>query len=112
MTPWVTMYHWDLPLVFSQNDDKSGWLTPDIIDQFNEYADFCFKTFGSRVKHWITLNEPHTFNTAGYGTGVHAPGRCSSYVSDKCAEIGGGGDTPTEPYIAAHYSILAHAKAV
>lgn len=29
-----------------------------------------------------------------------------------CVRRGGGGDTPSEPYLAAHHSILAHAKAV
>lgn len=44
--------------------------------------------------------------------GIHAPGRCSAYISDKCQTVGGGGDTTTEPYIVAHNLILSHAMAV
>jgi len=83
-----------------------------MIDNFNDYADFCFKTFGQKVKKWITFNEPQSFTWIGYGAGAHAPGRCSPYVADHCLSDGGGGDTPTEPYITSHIVILAHAKAV
>ena len=42
---------------------------------------------------------------------MQAPGRCSSYIGPNCEKWGGGGDTPTEPYIAGHNILLAHAKA-
>ena len=109
ITPWVTLYHWDLPSALNDKSDKGGWLNDGISDVFADYADFCFKTYGGKVKRWLTLNEPWTYTWLGYGAGVHAPGRCSS---DECKRIGGGGNTGTEPYIVAHNSILAHAKAV
>lgn len=56
--PWVTLFHWDLPSVFNDQTDTGGWLNPDIVDRFNEYADFCYATFGDEIKHWITINEP------------------------------------------------------
>jgi beta-glucosidase/6-phospho-beta-glucosidase/beta-galactosidase len=56
--PFVTLFHWDLPSALQKDPSKDSWLSTDIIPIFNDYADFCFKTFGDRVKHWITFNEP------------------------------------------------------
>jgi len=91
--PWVTLYHWDLPLALQMEHD--GWLNPAIADFFEKYAKLCFERFGNRVKHWITLNEPWVVAILGYGQGVFAPGRKSN----------------SEPYLAAHHLLLAHAKA-
>lgn len=82
---------------------------PQYVDGRNDYAQFaeaCFTAFGDRVKHWITFNEPQTFTVLGYGNGIHAPGRCSD--RSKCTA----GNTATEPYLAAHNVLLAHAAAV
>jgi beta-glucosidase len=92
--PWVTLYHWDLPLVLEQ--EKDGWLNPEMSDIFAEYADVCFSNFGDRVKHWITLNEPWVVAILGYGQGIFAPGRISN----------------SEPYLVGHHLLLAHAKTV
>lgn len=42
----VTLYHWDLPQALS---DQGGWLNEGIVEQFKDYAGFCYKTFGDRV---------------------------------------------------------------
>ena len=110
LEPWVTLYHWDLPSTLFNKSSTGAWLSRDIIDPFVAYADFCFNEYGSKVRKWITFNEPQTFAWIGYGIGVHAPGRCSDYMGLPCRESGGGGDTPTEPYIVSHNVILAHAK--
>ena len=55
ITPFVTLYHWDLPLELQLCHD--GWLNRSIVDKFVQYAKICFDAFGDRVKHWITFNE-------------------------------------------------------
>lgn len=75
---------------------------------FRDYADICFKEFGDRVKHWITFNEPHSFCVGGYAKGSKAPGRCSAWEKGNCSV----GDSATEPYMAAHNMLIAHAAAV
>jgi beta-glucosidase len=70
--PWVTLYHWDLPLALQQ---KMGWVNRDIVDYFSEYVTFCINHFGDRVKHWMVLNEPMVYTGAGYFLGIHAPGK-------------------------------------
>lgn len=77
-------------------------------NDYEDYAEICFKEFGDRVKYWITLNEPWTYSMGGYAAGLLAPGRCSDWQGLNCA----GGDSGTEPYLAAHYQLLAHAKVV
>jgi len=72
ITPWVTLYHWDLP---HELEKKGGWANRDIIHWFREYVELCVKHFGSKIKHWMILNEPIVFTGAGYFLGVHAPGK-------------------------------------
>lgn len=88
----VTLYHFDLPQAL---EDQGGWLSEGIIDSFDAYARFCFSTFGDRVKHWITINEPNLFALLAYDLGVFPPG---------VPRLGTGG------YQAAHNLIKAHAR--
>ncbi|XP_057452715.1 cyanogenic beta-glucosidase-like [Lotus japonicus] len=104
--PFITLFHWDLPQALE--DEYGGFLSPHIVNDFRDYADLCFKEFGDRVKHWITLNEPWSYINGGYTIGTFAPGRCSKWVNPNCL----GGDTGTEPYLVSHYQLLAHAKTV
>lgn len=97
ITPYATLYHWDLPL--SVADETDGWAgSAKVADMFADFARICFEKFGDRVKNWITLNEPWCSAFLGYEIGEHAPG-----------------DT-TRPgvavYRAGHNLLLAHAKAV
>ncbi|KAJ9697880.1 hypothetical protein PVL29_007146 [Vitis rotundifolia] len=106
LQPFITLFHWDLPQALE--DEYGGFLSPLIVDDFRDYAELCFKEFGDRVKHWITLNEPWSYSNGGYVTGNFAPGRCSEWQKLNCT----GGDSGTEPYLASHYQLLAHAAAV
>ncbi|CAN1263535.1 Beta-glucosidase 24 [Linum perenne] len=104
--PFVTLFHWDLPQALE--DEYEGFLSSKIVNDFSAYADVCFKLFGDRVKNWITLNEPLTFTQSGYVSGEMAPGHCSKSVNSNCTK----GDSSTEPYLASHNQLLAHAAAV
>ncbi|XP_039456084.1 lactase-phlorizin hydrolase-like isoform X2 [Oreochromis aureus] len=91
--PMVTLYHWDLPEALQKVYD---WDKAEMIDIFNDYCDFCFATFGDRVKFWITINQPQTIAWSGYGLGNMPPNVV---------------DPGYRPYIVAHNLIKAHAKA-
>ncbi|XP_015966064.1 cyanogenic beta-glucosidase isoform X1 [Arachis duranensis] len=104
--PFVTIFHWDLPQALE--DEYGGFLSPKIVNDFQDYAEVCFKEFGDRVKHWITFNEPWSYSNHGYAKGSYAPGRCSAWQNLSCT----GGDSGTEPYIVTHHQLLAHAVAV
>nr|QWJ73434.1 beta-thioglucoside glucohydrolase 2-13 [Isatis tinctoria] len=106
ITPFVTLYHWDLPQTLQ--DEYEGFLSREVIDDFRDYADLCFKEFGGKVKNWLTINQLYTVPTRGYAIGTDAPGRCSPKVDERCY----GGNSSTEPYIVAHNQLLAHAAAV
>lgn len=94
--PVATLYHWDLPLSLQLEFD--GWLAETTASAFVQYAALCFARFGDRVKHWITFNEPANHAVYGFARGEHAPGRSRRQTR--------------EPYVAAHYMLLAHAYAV
>ena len=71
ITPWATLYHWDLPLELYY---RGGWLNKFSPDWFAEYADLMGRRLGDRVKNWMTLNEPACTISLGLQTGEHAPG--------------------------------------
>ncbi|KAM9235811.1 lactase/phlorizin hydrolase [Leptosomus discolor] len=92
ITPVVTLYHWDLPQALQ---DIGGWESSELIDLFDSFADFCFQTFGDRVKFWITFNEPQVIAWVGYGVGSFPPNV---------------NDPGTAPYRVAHILLKAHAR--
>ncbi|KAG4255802.1 Beta-glucosidase 1B [Fusarium proliferatum] len=105
ITPWVTLYHWDLPQALHER--YGGWLDVEESQKdFERYARLCYERFGDRVKHWITLNEPWIVSIFGYATGGNAPGRSS--INPQSTE----GDTSTEPWIVGKALIMSHARAV
>ena len=71
ITPWPTLYHWDLPQALQ---DRGGWNNRECSLWFAEYAHIMAEKFGDRVKNWTTLNEPFCSAWLGYLYGVMAPG--------------------------------------
>lgn len=71
ITPWVTMFHWDLPQAL---EDEGGWRVRRTPEAFGRYADTIVRAYGDRVKHWITLNEMRCFTVLAYGDTIRPPG--------------------------------------
>lgn len=94
ITPWATLFHWDLP---QKLEDENGGLNRATVDAFAVYADAVTRRLGDRVKNWFTLNEMPCFIGLGYETGIHAPGRQESKQA------------VNQGY---HHALLAHGRAV
>jgi beta-glucosidase len=71
ITPFLTLYHWDLPQAL---EDRGGWRVRDTAERFAEYAALVHAALGDRVQQWTTLNEPFCPAFVGYAEGRHAPG--------------------------------------
>ncbi|CAN1268170.1 Beta-glucosidase 12 [Linum perenne] len=100
--PYVTIWHWDTPQALEA--EYGGFLSRDIVKDYVDYCDLLFEEYGSKVKKWITLNEPMGTTGKAYDEGVFAPGHCSPWVNRACRV----GDSGIEPYIVAHNLLLAH----
>lgn len=75
---------------------------------FAAYAEVCFREFGDRVRYWATINEPNIFAIGGYDQGIAPPRRCSPpFGLRNCSA----GNSTSEPYLAAHNTLLSHASA-
>eukprot|EP00058_Branchiostoma_floridae_P022667 XP_002608157.1 hypothetical protein BRAFLDRAFT_90429 [Branchiostoma floridae] len=95
ITPMVTLYHWDLPQALQ--DKYGGWVNESMVQIYNDYASFAFRSFGDRVKLWLTFNEARVFCYNGYLYGSHAPG-----IQDQSL---------LSSYLCGHTILKAHAKA-
>ena len=65
MQPFVTLWHWTLPLWAA----PLGWESDELIDRFEAFATLMSQELGDIVNHWTTINEPTI-----YAFLVHAPG--------------------------------------
>src|SRR6185503_9796972 len=84
ITPYPTLYHWDLPQALQ---DKGGWGNRDIIDQFARYSETVVGALGDRVKNWMIFNEPYVFVFLAYLYGMHAPGIREPETAMKASHI-------------------------
>jgi len=89
--PLITLYHWDLPAAL-----PNAWLDRGVADAFSELTAVAAKSYGDRVKDWVTINEPWCASFLSYKLGIHAPG-----IKDTSKAI-----------VAAHHLLLAHGKAI
>jgi beta-glucosidase len=75
ITPWPTLFHWDLPLALQKR--YKGFAHRVTADLYADYIAVVVKKLGDRVKNWITINEPWEFSCFGHLIAKHAPGRMS-----------------------------------
>ena len=94
ITPWVTLFHWDLPNVLQR---RGGFQNRDMVEWFGDYAALIAARYGDRVKHYMTINEPPCIIGLGLQEGKYAPGYTLPYA--ECLQ-------------AAHHLLLAHGRAV
>lgn len=71
ITPYITMFHWEFPQALYE---KGGWLNPEVVDWFGEYAKVVAEHFSDICEYFITINEPQCVVGLGHLSGVHAPG--------------------------------------
>ncbi len=88
ITPYVTLYHWDIPSYLLIVGD--GYADPDFPEDFEYFADVCFRYFGDLVKHWFTFNEPW----------------CTAAIADYEPQ-----DKGTKVYRVTHNILLGHGRA-
>jgi beta-glucosidase len=105
IVPMVTLFHWDLP---EELQKRYGGLLnkEEFVADFVHYARLVFNAFGSKVKHWVTFNEPWCSCVLGHNDGSFAPGRTSDRTKSPV------GDSSTEPWIVGHNILVAHGAAV
>ena len=71
ITPFVTIFHWDLPQYL---EAEGGWLNRETCRAYTHFAKVCFDAFGDRVSYWTTFNEPRYYTFSGYLIGNYPPG--------------------------------------
>lgn len=71
ITPYITLFHWEFPQALQL---KGGWLNPDVVEWFGEYAKVVAENFGDLCEYYITFNEPQCVVGLGHLSGGHAPG--------------------------------------
>ena len=93
ITPYPTLYHWDLPQPLQE---AGGWTSRATLDRFLDVVDTVTRRLGDRVANWMTINEPLIAGHWGHSLGFHAPG----------------GRSWKDGLAASHHLLLAHGRAV
>lgn len=99
--PVITLSHFEMP--YHLVTEYGGWRNRKVIDFFVKFAEVCFTRYKDKVKYWMTFNEIN--NQANFNEDF-APFTNSGlkYVA--------GEDREAIMYQAAHYELVASAKAV
>ncbi|KAG7441447.1 glycoside hydrolase [Guyanagaster necrorhizus] len=95
--PVVTLFHWDMPVALQAY--YGAFTSPEIVDDFVNYAKTIFKAYNGRVRTWFTFNEPNNYCS-----------QISSYPFNVTLALGV--NSSTAPYQCAYNLLRAHAGAV
>lgn len=68
--PFVTLWHFTLPLWFSK---KGGFENKEAPQIFARYCECAVSKLGNEAKYWITINEPLVWASIGYAAGKWPP---------------------------------------
>ena len=94
--PMITINHFDVPIALVKK--YGGWKDRRMIDAFMKLCTILFDRFKGKVKYWLTFNEINML--------LHLPFMGAGIVFDE------GEKKEQVTYTAAHYELLASAKAV
>ena len=75
ITPFPTLFHWDLPLALQKK--YNGFENRTVCALFADYSETVVRALGDRIENWVTINEPFEFSAFGHFLGTHAPGKTS-----------------------------------
>jgi beta-glucosidase len=100
--PMITLFHWDLPQALQE---KGGWLNPNSVQWFEDYANLIFKSYGGKVKKFITFNEPYIDNF------LITP-IVNNVIQKKSTPLDLSSEQVAERATAAHHLLLANAVAI
>ena len=94
--PLITICHFDTPIALIKK--YGGWKDRRMIDAYLKYCTAIFTRFAGKVKYWLTFNEINML--------LHMPFMGAGILFEE-------GENPEEvKYRAAHYELVASAKAV
>ena len=99
--PVITLSHFEMPLYLVQ--EYGGWRNRKLIDFFVRFAVTCFERYKDKVRYWMTFNEIN--NQSNY-SGLF------QLFSNSGIIAGEGEDAERLMYQAAHYELVASAKAI
>ena len=94
--PLITICHFDTPIALIKK--YGGWKDRRMIDAYLKYCTAIFTRYAGKVKYWLTFNEINML--------LHMPFMGAGILFEE-------GENPEEvKYRAAHYELVASAKAV
>lgn len=80
LEPFVTLYHWPLPVWLAK---KGGWLNRKSSKYFEQFVEKVVGEYEGLVKFWITLNEPMVYASHCFLAGHWPPFKKSLYKANK-----------------------------